>query len=138
MNRLKKHTLLLSSFKQTIAWLRSRIPWLKDVDANTKFFHQHARHRKRKNFVARLVDGDHILTSHEEKTAIVDMFYSNLIRSSMDRDRVIDLEALGLHRHNLYVLEAPVSGQEVWETIKELPPEKAPGPDGFTGLFYKA
>jgi hypothetical protein len=94
MNRLKKHSLLLSSFKQTIAWLRSRIPWLKDVDANTKFFHQHTLHRKRKNFVARLVDGDHILTSHEEKTAIVDMFYSNLIRSSMDRDRVIDLEAL--------------------------------------------
>jgi hypothetical protein len=43
-----------------------------------------------------------------------------------------------LHRHNLSVLEAPVSDQEVWETIKELPPDKAPGPDGFTGLFCKA
>jgi hypothetical protein len=33
----------------------------------------------------------------------------------------IDLEALGLHRHNLSVLDAPVSDQEMWETIKELP-----------------
>lgn len=50
----------------------------------------------------------------------------------------IDLEALGLHRHNLSVLDAPVSDQEVWETIKELPPNKDPGSNGFTGLFYKA
>jgi hypothetical protein len=30
------------------------------------------------------------------------------------------------------------SEKEVWETIKQLPSDKAPGPDGFTGGFYKA
>ena len=57
-NKLKKQSLLLSSFKRTMARLRARISWLRDGDANTKLFHLHARHRKRKNFVARLVDGN--------------------------------------------------------------------------------
>ncbi|XP_020405790.1 uncharacterized protein [Zea mays] len=78
-NRLKKQSLMLSSFKRTMARLRSRISWLKEGDANTRFFHIHARHRKRKNFVAMLVDGDRILTNHCEKAAAVDQFYTNLI-----------------------------------------------------------
>lgn len=27
---------------------------------------------------------------------------------------------------------------EIWETVKELPADRAPGPDGFTGSFYRA
>ncbi|KAL5670410.1 hypothetical protein ACJX0J_022631, partial [Zea mays] len=52
-------SLLLSGWTIT---LRILILWLKDGDANTK-------HRKRKNFIASLVDGDVILTSHEDKAA---------------------------------------------------------------------
>jgi hypothetical protein len=120
-----------------MARMRSRILWLKEGDANTKFFHLHARHRKRKNFVATLVDGDEILTSHEDKAAAVDGFFSNLIGSSQDRDQTVDLEALGLSHHNLTDLDAPCSERIVWETIMLLPSDKAPGPDGFTGCFYK-
>jgi hypothetical protein len=39
---------------------------------------------------------------------------------------------------NLADLDLPFSEEEVWETIKKLPSDKVPGPDGFTGLFYKA
>jgi hypothetical protein len=106
-NRLKKHSLLLSSFKRTMARLRSRITWIKEGDANTKFFHIHARHRKRKNFVAKLIEGDHILTEHGEKAAAVDQFYNNLIGQSGHRNRRIVLEALGLPRHDLIGLDSP-------------------------------
>jgi hypothetical protein len=75
-NKLKKHSLWLSSLKRTMTRLRSRVSWLKDGNANTKFFHMHARHRKRKNFVARLVQGEEVLTSQSDKAAAVDHFFS--------------------------------------------------------------
>jgi hypothetical protein len=65
-NKLKKQTLLLASFKRTMARLRSRITWLKEGDANSKLFHMHARHRKRKNPVTKLVDGDLIHINHTD------------------------------------------------------------------------
>jgi hypothetical protein len=34
-------------------------------------------------------------------------------------------------------LDAPITEEEVWNTIKKLPKDKAPGPDGFTGRFYR-
>jgi hypothetical protein len=35
-------------------------------------------------------------------------------------------------------LESPFSEREVRDTIASLPNDKAPGPDGFTGRFYKS
>jgi hypothetical protein len=40
--------------------------------------------------------------------------------------------------HDLAYLDAPFSEKEVWETIKKLPSDKAPGPNWFTDGFYKA
>ena len=68
-NNLKKHTLALASLLRTIARLRSRIGWLKEGDANTRLFHMHARHQKKKNFIANLKVDDHMITTHEEKAA---------------------------------------------------------------------
>jgi hypothetical protein len=62
---------------------------------------------------------------------------SLVIGQNAIRERTIDLEALGLPRHALSDLDSPFSEHEVWETIGELPSDKAPGPDGFTGRFYK-
>lgn len=39
---------------------------------------------------------------------------------------------------DLSALDNPITEEEVWETIKTLPADRAPGPDGYTGRFYKA
>jgi hypothetical protein len=56
----------------------------------------------------------------------------------MDKTATINLDYLGLPSHNLEDLDLPITEKEVLEAIKELPSDKAPGPDGFTGRFYKA
>ena len=136
-NNLKKHSLALASLKRTMARLRSRISWLKDGDANTQLFHLHARHRKRKNFIGRLVSGNRICTSQQDKAAVIDEFYVNLLGSCTAREHTINLAELGISEHNLSELDLPFTEEEVWSTIKQMPSDKAPGPDGFTGRFYK-
>lgn len=79
-NQLKKHSLALSSLQRTIARSRSRISWLSEGDANSALFHLHARHRKRRNFLSRLISEEGlILTSHAEKEKNVFEFYSSLL-----------------------------------------------------------
>jgi hypothetical protein len=136
-NNLKKHALALTSLLRTVARLRSQIGWLKEGDANTRLFHRHGRHRKKKNFIAKLKDGDNILTNHDEKAAAISDFYSNLIGEDSDRSRTINLDNLDIPRYDLEALDIPFSEEEVWNTIKNLPSDKIPGPNGFTGKFYK-
>ena len=55
----------------------------------------------------------------------------------MDREATINLEELNMPSFDLTDLEAPFTEEEVWKTIKSLPSDNAPGPDGFTGKFYQ-
>jgi len=69
---------------------------------------------------------------------LIDEFYEDLLGKNIDRERTINLDELGILSHDLADLELPFTEEEVWKTIKKLPPDKAPHLDGFTGRFYKA
>jgi hypothetical protein len=49
----------------------------------------------------------------------------------------LDLDALGLRVHDLAELGDMFTKGEVWATIKQLPPDRAPEPDGFVGAFLQ-
>lgn len=55
----------------------------------------------------------------------------------VQRAHTINLHPLNIPSANLSSLEIDLSETEVWEAIKSLPSVKAPGPDGFIGLFYQ-
>jgi len=60
-------------------------------------FHAQARHRKRKNFIAKLTTADGtILTKHEEKEQNIFEFYTNLLGKNIDREVTVDLSELGM------------------------------------------
>ena len=53
------------------------------------------------------------------------------------RCRDFNWDALCLPSVNLSSLDDPFTEQEVHAAIKQLPHDKAPGPDGYTGNFFK-
>ena len=136
--KLKLHCLGLASVERTIARLRSRILYIQEGDANTAFFHQQARYRKKKNFIAKLQVDNQVVVSHEQKQRAVDDFYENILGRADERAYTLDLDALAIQQHDLMELDVPFSEDEVWATVKDMPLDKAPGPEGFTGRFYKS
>lgn len=53
------------------------------------------------------------------------------------RASTLNLHAILQPTTDLSELDSPISEEEVWAVIKVIPHDKAPGPDGFTGRFYK-
>lgn len=84
-----------------------------------------------------LSSDDQVLTSHDNKVAVLCDFYNGLLGSHMHRDRTINLDELDIPSHDLATMNAPFSEDDVWKTICQLPLDKAPGSDGFTGRFYR-
>ena len=135
---MKCKCLGLASLERTIARLRSRITYLREGDANTKFFHLHSSYRTKRKFISKLEDGTSLALAHDEKANLLHQHFSAIFGAAPERSSTIDLQALGVQAANLQHLEYPFSEEEVWATIKALPADKSPGPDGFTAEFYKS
>ncbi|CAL5070105.1 unnamed protein product [Urochloa decumbens] len=135
---LKVKCLGLASLERTMARLRSHLTYLKDGDANTKLFHLQSSHRTRKKHIIRLQDDSGIAFSRTEKEEMLFRHFSSILGTSAHRTAELDFAALGVLPVDLERLERPFSEDEVWSTIRSLPNDKAPGPDGFTAEFYKS
>ncbi|XP_024314534.1 uncharacterized protein LOC112270714 [Brachypodium distachyon] len=97
---LKRRILALASLERARKKQFATIAWLKEGDANSKFFHIRANGHRRKNHIQRL--------------------------------------RVGNDWHDLDDLDLPFSEEEILKAIIESPADKAPGPDGFTGNFFRA
>lgn len=63
--------------------------------------------------------------------------FTTLLGTPNTRTRALNWSALDIVHHDLEDLDAPFTEQEIHAVVKEMPLEKAPGPDGFIGTFYK-
>lgn len=131
--QLKHHALALASLHRTIMQARSQLDWLSKGDANTSFFHAHASYRKSESFIPKLQVGDQLLSTHEEMDSAVWDFYTNLMGTPHQRNTSLNLQTFYQPPMDLQELDSPISEYEVWKVVKDLPLDKAPGPDGFTG-----
>lgn len=116
----------------------SRITNLREGDANTKYFHLKMNARRRKNFIQRLRIGNMWRVKHEEKAAIIKDHFEAFLARPAQRTIDLDWDILNLPILDCSMINGPISEEEVHVALKQLPGDKAPGLDGFTGAFYKA
>jgi hypothetical protein len=81
--------------------------------------------------------GEEMVTTQDRKNEVFTEEYVRLIGSIQNREHSLNLEALNIPVADLSELDTMFTEEEVWNTIREMPGDRAPGPDGFTGAFYQ-
>ena len=111
--------------------------FIKAGGANTAFFHAQARFMKKKNFIHKLMVDENLVTSQEAKQQAMFQFYKDLIGKESERNFSFNLA--NFHKGNLELshFDSPISLEEINSVVLSLPNDKAPGPDGYIGCFYK-
>jgi hypothetical protein len=134
---LKLKSLPLASLQWTIAHQESRLLWLREGDTPTKLFHVHSSHRRHKGFIRSLEHRGQILVQEESKVEAAFGFFNGRLGEPTIHSYAINLEDLDLPQLDLSELGNWFTEEEVWGVIRSLPPDNAPGPDGFTARFLQ-
>ena len=64
-------------------------------------------------------------------------YFSEQFGQPPQREMTLDWDTVGLPRLNLQHLEDEFTEEEIFAVIQDLKFDKAPGPDGYIGVFYK-
>lgn len=117
---------------------RSRIRQLSDGDTNTAYFHLIARGRKRGNYIPALNVTGHVVADHDGMAPALHEHFVAVFGTAEFDGVTLDFQALEIQAIDLSDQETPFTAAKVWAVIKAMPSDRAPGPDGFTGAFYKS
>ncbi|XP_019259894.1 PREDICTED: uncharacterized protein LOC109237950 [Nicotiana attenuata] len=126
-----------SIFKQ-----KSRVKWLQLGDANNAYFHACMKNRTAQNQIQRLntLDG-HIAQNEKEVELEIVKFYQTLLGTATKELPVIQQDVMEegnkVRREQQLKLIEEVTKEEVYNALREIDDQKAPGYDGFNSFFFK-
>ena len=127
--------------REELKWRqKSRELWLKEGDRNSKFFHLSTVIRRRRNFIAeiKLQNNQWIQARADIEKYFTDHFVE-LFQSTMPviPDKLEDFFILIISTEDNITIVGVLDYKEVKDVIWSMHLFKAPGPDGFSGLFFK-
>jgi hypothetical protein len=111
---------------------KEAIKWATLGDMGTKFFYANATTRHRRNYITsfRSENGD-IITSHPGMESLIWDTFKQRIGQTDFRGTLFDLSSLIQRHDNLDSLEEQFTSAKIDKVVKQLPNDKAPGPNGF-------
>ena len=119
---------------------RSRALWLQEGDQKTKFFHNKAFHRYKRNRIEELKnEAGMVCTDEEEISKILIYYYQNLftLASPSNLEEVLMAVPTVIIDEQNAMLAAEFVKVEVEEALQQMAPLKAPRPNGLPPLFYQ-
>ncbi|GKV25193.1 hypothetical protein SLEP1_g34663 [Rubroshorea leprosula] len=117
---------------------KSRMVWLKEGDANTKFFHRCMKGRSRRNEINCIqISGEQHTGVYEIKKEVAKYFKDLFTEEKWKRPKLYGINFKQISGADNELLTATFSEKEIKEAIWECGSSKAPGPDGFNFSFIK-
>jgi hypothetical protein len=139
--------LRLAVKKQLKVWLQYKnIYWrnrytvnrVKFGDECTKFFHGMATISYRRNTISQLKNEHGVwIQDHDGKAGLLWNSFRQRMGMSSSPTMLFDLSSLITLVDGMDTLAAPFETVEIDSVVRRMPTDKAPGPDGFNGLFMK-
>lgn len=126
---------------------RSRVQWTLHGDRNTKFFHSVATARHRTNLITQIMaeDGSTVTEDKEIRRVFIRYFKEIYCPSQAENsqqavdffDQFSDNQVIKIPTEAHQFLQRPPTVEEVKETLFQMGPDKAAGPDGITARFLQ-
>jgi hypothetical protein len=133
----KAKILGLVSVRRTQLRQRSWLTWIKAGDANIKLFHLRANGRHRKNFIPALTHRGRTYMAQDDNARVLKDHYQTHLGHPPPRTCTLKWDELSVRRVELSALDDDLTEEEIKAAVMQTPLEKAPGPNGFIGAFYR-
>ncbi|GKV25907.1 hypothetical protein SLEP1_g35285 [Rubroshorea leprosula] len=124
--------------KENMWQQKSRLMWLKEGDANTKFFHRCVKGRWRKNEINSIqINGDQHKDVGEIKEKMAGYFEQLYTEDRWQRPKLDGINFRQIDEADNESLMAAFSEEEIKNAVWDCESSKSPGPDGFNFKFVK-
>ena len=128
----------LSRLNTSICWQQSRLQWLRDGDANSKYFHSVLAGRRRHNSLTSiLVNGEVVEGVNPVRQAAFSHFKNHFMSVRVARPTLGTLQFRRLSFMEMGTLTKPFSMDEVKAAMWDCDSFKSPGPDDINFGFFK-
>lgn len=129
---------ILLNQQETYWKQRSKQHWLGAGDANTKFFHQYASVRRKKNRISKLRDGAGAWRRDSGLADLIRSYFEDIFwsRGSVNSEILGYVKCRISDEQNAALLK-PFEAEEIKASLFSMHPDKAPGPDGMNPAFFQ-
>ncbi|GAV92873.1 LOW QUALITY PROTEIN: hypothetical protein CFOL_v3_36251, partial [Cephalotus follicularis] len=118
---------------------KARVQWLKLGDSNSAYFHRVVKVRQARNTIDRILKEDGQWTQNQEEVANECVrYYSNILQEP-DRMGRYNFKRFGegITEAQKQSMGRDVTDKEIEDALWSQNLDKAPGPDGYSGRFFK-